>query len=413
VFKKVSYTVFIRILSLAVNMLTFILTAKYFGPSGRGYIAAVTALITTFATIAGFSIGRVLVYEINKSGLDSIQFYRNNIFTLFVFCLLISILVWISALAVWFIRPGVFGETPYIYYVIYFIAAPSVVWQGYSSFIFASLDKLVNQNRILLWGMILYVAIVYIAIMIFEVSFMIFLVIMLIYVLSVGLAEMYAVYKITGMKLWFDRLTAKYLFISGIKLHVDTIGGLLITSSNILIITSYMPVADVGVFQFASQLINMMVILPTMVSLQFNADITSMGPDKAFLKHIRYIWGVLFLMIVGCMLAWLLAPFIINLLGGSEFYNAVPIFRLLLISIIGNSFSILISSQYSGRGYFRLVSGLTIGLGLIGLSASYIGITQYGLLGATYATNIVYSLSFIVNIFFYIYLYRKSIRTEM
>ena len=404
---KVSYSVIIRFLSLAVNMLTFILTAQYFGPEGRGYIAAVNTVVATFATLAGFSIGRVLVFEIQKSQLSASSFYRKNIFTLLCICAILSILVWISAFVLYWGYPQLFGETPAIYYLLFFITAPTLIWQGYSSFIFASLDKLEKQNRILLFGLILYVIAAYAAVLFFKVPFIVFLLLMVVYNLSVGITEIVSVLKLTGMFRVFQLNTFKSLWASGLKLHTDTVGGLLITSSNMLIITSSMPIAEVGIFQFASQLINMMVILPTMVSLQFNADITSLGANKSFEKHRIYIWGVTGVMIAGCALAWLLAPLIITLLGGSEFESAIPVFRILLISVIGNSFSILISSQYSGRGYFKLVSMLTIILGLIGLGASYLGILNYGLWGAAYASNAVYTISMLINIGFYIFLAKK------
>jgi len=50
---------------------------------------------------------------------------------------------------------------------------------------------------------------------------------------------------------------------------------------------------------------------------------------------------------------------------------------------------------------------LTIILGLIGLGASYLGILNYGLWGAAYATNAVYTISMLINIGFYIFLAKK------
>lgn len=400
-FTKISYTVFVRILSMAVNVLTFILTAKYFGAEGRGNIAAVSALLMSFTTIAGFSIGRVLVFEIGRSGMNARSYFHKNLFSLLGICLLLSLVVFISGYAFWMFYPTIFGTTPIEYYALYFLAAPSIIWQGYSSYIFASLDNLIKQNKILLISMCIYVSVIYIAILLFHIPFVIYLLITLLYILFTGIFEFIEVVKIVGIQFKFYINSISSLFKKGLSMHVDTIGGLLITSSNILLINSSMQASDTGVFQFAAQFISMMIILPTIVSLQFNADITALGADKAFLKHKKFIWGIMIIMLVGCSLAWFLAPWLILLLGGTDFVLSTPVFQIMLISVIGNSFSVLLSSQYSGRGYFKLISGLTIILGSFGLIFSYFGIKLYGLYGAAWATNAVYTLSMLVNLIFY------------
>ena len=64
---------------------------------------------------------------------------------------------------------------------------------------------------------------------------------------------------------------------------------------------------------------------------------------------------------------------------------------------MGMSFSILMSSQWIGRGYFWQASSLTLAVGIGNVIANAILIPEYGMYGAIWASIGVYAVSIVGN----------------
>lgn len=406
--KKVSYSVLTRFFGMAVTLLTFMLTARYFGPDGRGHIATITSFANMLAVLGGLSIGRVLVYEIARSGKSVSEFYAQNLFSVVVLFCVLSVVAVLLTLGLYFIKPNLFGETPLFYYLIFFIAVPSFIWQSASSFIFSSLDSMEKQNHFSLIVLLLNILLSYLFILVFHATVLEYLILIVVMHFFTTFLELrYLVKKVQAVFIIHYSLW-KTLLWNGAKIHLDALGGVLTSYSSIIIINAHMTSRDVGIYQFALQLVGMISVLPSMVSFQFNADIAALGSNHALLKHVKYMGSVLILIIGVIFAGYFVAPLLMPLIASKSFNDSIPVFQLLLLSTPGQAFALMMSTQWSSRGYFIYISVLNITLGIIGLLSSYLWIQGYGIDGAAYSAILVNTIAFIVNIVFFGLMYQKS-----
>ncbi|HEX6038761.1 hypothetical protein [Longimicrobium sp.] len=89
------------------------------------------------------------------------------------------------------------------------------------------------------------------------------------------------------------------------------------------------------------------------------------------------------------LLLWMEA--LLTLMGGPEFLPAVPVLRMLLLSVPGMTFATVMAPQWVGRGFFARVGALSLGVSAVGVAAAWIGIRAYGAAGFVlpYAVGVV------------------------
>jgi O-antigen/teichoic acid export membrane protein len=75
----------------------------------------------------------------------------------------------------------------------------------------------------------------------------------------------------------------------------------------------------------------------------------------------------------------------------------VPIFQISLLGLIGLTFSAVMSSQWIGRGYFTLLSALSIGVALTHICVSLWLVPRLGMYGAVYANLTTHTISIVGN----------------
>ena len=406
--RDISYTIVARFAALFLSMLSLMLSAKYYGPEGRGFIAGTTTMASVMATLGGLSIGRVLVFEINRAKKHPLEFFRAYISSILALCFLLSLLIYIVALVLYAIRNDLYGKIDATYYVLVFTAVPALIWSGNSIYTFSSINRLHAQNTIGLIVQSVYIAIVALAIFGFGAGLIWFLVLMTASNIATAACEIYYLIRLLKPEWKVDWSEIGILVRNGMKLHADTMGGILITSANILILNYYLAPREVGIYQMAMQLVSMIIIVPTVVALAFNHEIATLGHDAALIKHSRYYYYVMIMMVVLCGASYVIIPRIIVIVASNRFNDSVMLFRLLLLSVVGNTFCTLLGPQLASRGYFKYLSFSTILLGAGGLLVSSYLIKRFHMAGAAYSTIIVYTVGMVLNLFVFGYLRKKA-----
>jgi O-antigen/teichoic acid export membrane protein len=194
-----------------------------------------------------------------------------------------------------------------------------------------------------------------------------------------------------------DLNVAKRLITGGLKLHMNAIGTLLCTHVNVLIVNHYRATAETAYYQLCTQLLNVMFILPTAVGMVVYTIVSRKGPDEAWPEHRKLLWQSLALVCgVGAVL-YIAAPLVIGLLAGEKFMPAVPLLRIMLFTVVGMTFSIVMSSQWIARGLFLQVAAISAIMGVVSVSLSYLLIPRYGMYGAAYANLFTYGMSILIN----------------
>jgi O-antigen/teichoic acid export membrane protein len=87
----------------------------------------------------------------------------------------------------------------------------------------------------------------------------------------------------------------------------------------------------------------------------------------------------------------------VPLLFGNGFKSAVPVFQILVLGIVGQTFSSVMAPQWIGRGLFWQSSMLTVALGICNVVACILLVHAYGMKGAAYSLLGVYTVSILGN----------------
>jgi len=140
-----------------------------------------------------------------------------------------------------------------------------------------------------------------------------------------------------------------------------------------------------------------MLVIPLAASLVLSGRVAQLGPDGAWAFQRKVMIYVPLLMVGASILAAVCSPYLIPLVVGPKYVPAVPVFQLSLLGVVGASFSALMASQWIGRGYFVVLSALSIGVAIIHLTASLLFVPRYGMFGAVYANLITFTIAIIGN----------------
>ena len=367
---------------MACNLAILGVTARWLGPEGRGDIAAITAWVGLFSTVAYLSLGQVALH--NMTGVAG-KNIGNLIFALLLITIVMSLLGWLTAVS--FHMSGIYGlfaNLPQTALTIAFLSLPFLIWEQYGSALLMGLDRIDIYNRYQALGRTTSLIVVLVLAGNFELSIdgvMIAILVGQIIVSVGGLGYLMKYVRIRKLLFRFDLKEIRELIVGGAKLHLSTIGAFLITSANILILSKYHGPAQTGYFQLALQLLSVLMVIPMSVSMVLYGRIVKLGPDGAWLDNKRLLMQTTIGMFFLSCLAAALAPWGISLVAGEAFWPAVEPFRWMLLGLIGMTFSTIVSPQWIGRGYFWQVALLTIIIGMINLVANLWLIPPFGMMG--------------------------------
>lgn len=385
-----------RVYSLVLGFATVALTARWLGAEGRGVLAAVQAWVGLFATVGHLSLGQVAVHRASK--LRGTKWVPQVFGTLILAAGAATILGWIAATLL-FPSGDHLGlqNVPARPLLVGFLILPCLIWDSYAGPLLAATGNIRTYNRAQAAAR--------------TAGFLLMLVL---------LASDLGVYAVLLALLvdqcicaWFgsrslirseqrpaypDLATITYFIRNGSKLHLNAIGAYLFSSADILILTHFRGAAETGQYQLAAQLIGFMLIVPQSAALVLYGTVARGGPNRAWPEHRRLLLWVLAGMVLASALAWAVAPFAIPLLAGPEFGPAVPVFRWLLLGVLGMTFSTLMAPQWIGRGMFLRAAALTLAVGAINFAANLTLVPRFGMYGAVVSSLGAYTIAVATNL---------------
>lgn len=394
--QKIALTSGAQAYSLAVGIVILTITARWLGPDGRGTIAAVTTWVAMFSTVGCLSLGQVAIFRATQ--LRSEGWLGPTLGSLLSVGAVVTLGGWSMAVALYLVTSGdVFHHLPAPLLAIGFVGLPFMIWEQYGSALLMAVDRVAIYNRAQLLGRTTGLVLVVLA-----------------WLLKGGVAAVLAVavvseviVALTGLRLLSERAggrirpnrgTVRELIRGGARLHLNYIGGFVISSSSIVVINYFAGSTATGFYQLALQLISVFALVPQAAAMVFYGKLTECGPDGTWRQQRR----VVLLLMIGVLavggVAGLLAPWAIPLVMGDGFAPAAGLFQIMLIGLIGMALATAMSPQWIGRGLFGYMSGLTVVLGLLNLGANVVLVPRIGAWGAAWSLVGTYLLAAFVQL---------------
>lgn len=363
-------------------------------------VAATVSLATLVGTLGSLSVGRVIIFRIVQAGMNPQDYHRRALSTILGVFLGLSVLSAIAALVIVRFRPSVVGglTTPYLLMAV--LMVPYFAWAQLGSQLFASLDLLTRQNVILLVNraLLLLVAVALIAGP--GLTLRQFVGVLTVFNLGGVAAECFLLLRSVRPQWRWDASVSREVIRDGLLLHIDTVGGVLLASTNVLVLNYFLSPSDVGVYEMAATLIGIFALLPLVVQLRINTIIARDGVDAAWSTQRRLIQQTLLVIAAGALTSLVVVPLGLRWLGRG-YEASAGVYSLLLLTLPGNTLATLMGPQWIARGYLRTASVLTVVTGVAGLAASIILVPRLGVRGVVWSSIFSYGVALLLNAYFY------------
>lgn len=388
---QVVHTSGARLYALGAGLIILAFTARYLGPEGRGIVVAAMAWVSMAAAFGSMSLGQVAVHF--AVGKPPREWIPPTLGTLLSVLVAATVIAWaVVAIGYSMTEGHLFRNLTGAVLAVAFLSLPTLIWADYASSILVCLDDLKVANAAQVAGS----------------SINAFLVVLLLDVTPAGvyapLIAASAAGALTATITFrairrrgggprIDGRHSRTMMTGAVKLHANAVGTYFFTQASLLIVNHYRPAGETAFFALALQLLFVAQIAPNAAGLVAYTIVSKHGPDAAWHQQRLLLLQTLALTAALVVAGYILAPLAVTILAGAAFAPAVPLFRMMLPSLFGMTFSAIMASQWIGRGFFLLASVITLATGLINIIATFFAVRRFGLAGAAWATLVVYAIA--------------------
>lgn len=406
IWKKILQAGGARIYSMGLAFLSLILTARVLGPEGRGQFVAITTWTTTLATVTCLSLGQVVLYRAAQSrgGAWLSDSYR----VLVTFTGVLSLIGWGLAVIV-YLTPlrTVYGDLNPLWLALGFLALPFRIWDNYSIALFQALGKLNFYNVFLVVSSTVGVLALVLLIQWQQLGLIGALAALLVGQAVLSLGGLGTLHRLAqGYRLPAREACTAFAG-DGFKIHLNTIGMLLIAGIDLLMLNYYRGPEETSRYQIAAQLMGIIMLVPQAASLVVSSRISALGPDKAWPLQRKIVWQSTALMLGISLVLGLSARVWLPLVFGRDYMASVELLDWLLFAGLGMTFSTLMAPQWIGRGLLLQASLLTIASGIINVILNRLLIPTYGAAGAAYSVLVTYGFAIVAHGAMFLYCERE------
>jgi antigen flippase len=403
---KVSGAAGAKVYGLVLSVATLALTARLLGAEGRGQVAAVLAWVALFSTLGHLSLGLVAIRQLAlRAGPERIAELLGS---LLLYTAVLTLLGWtvVGIFAAW---PGksIFGDLPTALLFLGFLLLPLALWESYGQSILMGLDLAKHFNRATMLGRTVNLVAIYAMVGWFSWGSAGAIGAALVAGLVTSAGGARALLKQAGHRLTPSLACISTLAKGAGRLHMNAVGTYLFSQSGVLVVNHFHGAAATGNYQLASQMIGIMMIVPVAVAQTLYGVVTKQGPDAAWPANRHVLHRAMGITAISVGTAWLLAPYLVPIVAGQGFQDAIGQFRAMLPMLFGGTLSAAMAAQWIGRGLFWQASLLTLFVGVCGISASLILTPRLGVDGAIYATLFGYVVGSSFNLLLYIHCTRR------
>ena len=389
-------------------MISTVITARFLGPQGRGVIAAATSSVAVFVTFGHLSLANVVVYLAGRGE-------RARVLPVVTGSLLaitgaVTLLGWTITATIYVLTAGrAFQHIAPSVLLLAFAALPFLLWLENGNSLLVVIGDLKRLNVAQFAGTTTGVLLVVLVVGVMRGGVAAALAATLVSsVIVVGLGLTRVLRE--SRPLTISRHAIGELLSGGIRLHLGAVGTFFFTHAGVLLLNQFRPVAEAGYFQLAMQFTTATQVVPMAVAVVAYSLVARDGADAAWKEHRGLVLQTMLYATIAAGGSYLIAPVVVPLIAGPSFAPAVPLFRILTLSVFGMSLATVMAPQWVARGYFLRVTVLSLVAAAIGVAGNYFFIPRYGMRACAWVMVISYSVHLVNNTAFAWWIERRARR---
>lgn len=375
-----------RFAIIFAGLLTSILTARHLGPAGRGNYFFVITFATVIAQFSNFGLQSSNTYLIAQHEDLAGKLVINSLWvslilgTLFTACAIFTLYLMHQPL-----KDGVW---------LSLILVPSTIFYLLGTNLLIGLNKIQIYNFFQLGSSVLIVISLVVASTLKLNSEGFIATSTVTWLLTAIILFITLAYK-TKYSFRFDQKTfylgSKY----ALKVYITSLLALLILKGNVFILKCYSNNETLGYFSVASQIIDILIILPTSVGMLLFPNLIRNSESRW--EQTKYsLSGICFFMFIACAATILLIKPFIHIAFGTRFDPAIPILIWMLPGAFFLGATSIISQYLASLDYPKELILIWTGAFLILCCLSLFLIPRFSAIGAGVAQSITYCVIFIL-----------------
>lgn len=184
----------------------------------------------------------------------------------------------------------------------------------------------------------------------------------------------------------------------GVPLIPHTLGGLLLTGVDRIVVTNLLDISQTGIYTVALQLGGILSILTVSFNRAYSPWLLEHIKSRDIAQKIqvvRYTYLYFVLLAFVALILGLSAPAIFAVLVGKEFHAGAEVVLFLAVGHAFGGMYFMVTNYVFWAGATARLSGITLASGLINVVATYLLIGEYGLAGAGYGFMISQGVLFL------------------
>lgn len=389
-----AYTSF-TMLNLAVPFFMMPVLTRYLTPTDYGVVSMFGVLLGISGPFVGLTIhGAVSVKYFDKTETDLPKYIGNCFFLLFISSTIVSLIIWLFA------------------YPISSVSAFPQNWLW--TVIFISVGQFVILMLMTLWQVQekpFRYGVLQISRTLVEVSLIVFLVVVmsknwqgrieaqLLTTFFFASFSFLLLYKYKWLKFNYDWSYLKNALKFGIPLIPHTLGGLLITQTDRILITNMVSIQDTGIYSVGFQIATIINLL----AASFNSAYVPwlykrLGEDnpETKIRIVKFTYIYFVVIIVLAIGLSLFAPWFLSFYVGEKFAGAYKYTAWIALSFSFNGMYYMVANYifYAAKTY--LLAWVTFFTALVNIGFTYALIRMNGAIGAAQASALAFFISFIL-----------------
>jgi O-antigen/teichoic acid export membrane protein len=393
--RRVALTFATRVTMVVGSFGASIVVARWLSARGLGELSVINVTISLAVQIASLGLPSAIAYHVSKDREVRVTSSCNAL----LFGILAGIAASLITVGLSFASPGVFGSVSPTLFAIAAISIPFTLLMLLGYHVLLALEKPVLFNLLDVAAPLL----------------MLFNAVLVLVVMRSGLVMLVsfntaancligcAAVVIVARKLWqgSDKLSSRIdpalftrMLRTGIKFYVAIVAGLIIVRADLLIVNHFRGKAEAGVYAVASQLANLLMVLPAVIVTILFPKVAA-SDDKQGVLAMRVTRHTSLVMFIICA-ATVPVAFALPLVYGNAFSDSTIQLLILLPGVYLLSVQSVLAQQFLALGVPATISVFWILTAALSVTLNLILVPKFGARAAAVDSTISYLFIFVL-----------------
>jgi O-antigen/teichoic acid export membrane protein len=398
-----------QILSGLLQLLTIVIIARAFGPTGNGVYAVALLLPTMLASFLNVGISPAHVYYLGSRQFDTATVLGNSL----LLALLLSFSgVLVGGACIWFKAEQWFPHVPRYLLWLALATFPASLLQSFIISIFQGLQKFKEFNIVLLVQSSMTLALVSLIVIYGsrELSWVIIANltgVMISVILSLFLLAKYS--RINDARINLHCMLKAFNY--GYKAHLSNILAFVNYKIDIFLVNFLINPAAAGIYVVATQIGERLWLLSQAASTVLLPRLSELSHSENVRLQLTPLVArlILLLTLLASLLLAAIAYPLIKVFFGNDFLPAFIPLLILMPGIVAVSVSRVLANDLAARGRPELNMYTSAVVVVVNVAGNILLIPLYGLNGAAIATSVAYALNLFLRVAMYCHITRNTI----